>query len=241
LLPKKPVNDRFSYVHKDTTNPSIFIETSAPFMGFQKSTFGKKSHFQEETFEAEHILDLVKGELNKISIFDLAPMEVVNAHQWIGHSPIQLKDQQSGIVRGEEPALWDIASVDNSSGERVLYMRTHGRKDDVFRVATRINTVLDWARDLLDPWRDLLEAGEKIPLDELHDALDEMPPRFKFVTARERKQVIDEYNDRKDVAPKPAAASPSSKSTPERDPPRVGLAVAVVIGFLLLVAVFSSI
>jgi len=161
LFPKKPITDHYSYIADHNKQPVIVAEVTWPYLNFKAGGAVRSSKFHETEEKADYWFNLKKGKVGKISIFDLAPLEIVDAHQWLGATPIEIKNEEGRVV-DKEPALWDIAGVDNADAERLVIMRTHGHKDAVFRVTTRFNTLLDYSRNLLAPWQDYIERGEEV-------------------------------------------------------------------------------
>lgn len=145
-------------------------------------------------------LDLQHGTLAGRTIYDLGAFELVDSLQWSGTTMRGLMTRQiywnGRLSEPRElvplPSLWDIASVDMASGERVVLIRSFCRKDALFPILNRINAVLEYARTVCAPWRDLIEADEPIPLDELREHLAENSPRFKF-TPLKRRTVEDQF------------------------------------------------
>lgn len=87
------------------------------------------------------------------SIFDLGVFEVVNTYDWSGDKPIEIKSQAQGVV-ATEPAQFDVATVDNYSGRRIIAMRSHCVRDFAFETNSQLNVLIDYVRELLAPWQD---------------------------------------------------------------------------------------
>lgn len=120
-------------------------------------------------------------------IFDLGVFEVVDAAGWHGFDPhIELKTKQRGenpnssYVKERTSRIWQVANYDAATGERVVVMTSHCSKDEAFLICQRLNILCDYARSICSPWRENLEADEKIPVDELAEEMRHNPPRFKF-------------------------------------------------------------
>lgn len=83
----------------------------------------------------------------------LARFETVNAHQWEGVTPvssvIDYKDGKSH-KKEEERALWDVATFDQVSGQRLLLARTHARRDNVFQFQNNVQQIMDWAVSIIN-------------------------------------------------------------------------------------------
>jgi len=236
LFPEKKITDQYTFVVEGTENPSIEIELEWPWLKYEvgEGLMGK-TKFVEKINTDSFSLNFRTGKLGNVSVFDLGPFEVVNAHQWLGVQPSQIKNPDTKEVIDEECALWDVASIDNSDGQRITAMRSHAGKDEVFRIATRYNMLLDYARELLDPWRDMLEAGEMVPLDELKASLEQMPPKIKFVSVKTRAEAV-KAQDRRAQDRKEAEAAAEEASRPN---PRVVL--AIIIAIVIAIIAFSGI
>lgn len=150
---------------------------------YKKKGFFSEGHppFQVNTCESYLFLNLMEGVLDfgftewndenlfteeagsqpktyskrTMSIFDITPLETVNENQWQGHEQIVHKDIKTGVTIWTEPALWSIAAADNSSKERLVFMMTHMGRDKVFRIQNRMQSMIDYALNILDGWENV--------------------------------------------------------------------------------------
>ena len=167
------------------SEPKPNITTACEFglLGMVENTgMFKRSlyRFEEERFTKKQVFDFVSGTMNGTKIRYLAPFEIVDAHQWEGHPPAEIKTKQ-GVTIDTQPAMWDIASADTASGERVLLIRTHSKRDDVFKITTRLNMIREYCMTILKPFQADLEADGQIDPDEIRKFLEESPPDFGWI------------------------------------------------------------
>ena len=105
-----------------------------------------QSFFAEET--PSNVTDI-----GFFKIKSLARFETVNAHQWQGVTPVtsmvHLKGGRSH-EKEREPALWDIATFDQITGQRLMIVRTHALRDDVFQCQNWVQSVIDWTVRVTD-------------------------------------------------------------------------------------------
>ena len=92
--------------------------------------------------------------LKSVSLFDLTRLETLNLQQWEGTPPIEHK-VSSGVVVWREDVLWDVRAVDQTTSKPVLFLRGHVRKDYAFTIQQRLQTVIDYAVNILGDWEDV--------------------------------------------------------------------------------------
>lgn len=113
----------------------------------------------------------------------LAQFETVNAHQWEGVTPVSSKVHRKGGVTHEkdpEPALWDVATFDQVSGERVLLVRSHTTRNDVFAFQNRVQNVMDWARMIVHDCPPDEEKPDHLDAEILAERIEDTPPPQGF-------------------------------------------------------------
>ena len=126
-------------------------------------------------------------------LHEIGPCEVVNSHQWEGMPPLRIENDRRVVV-DEEPAAWDIAAVSHTTGKRIIFMRSHHRKDDVFQLCNLMNMWFDWLRMATAPHQETIKAlnpkdvaylfDKDTPEDEFNDLWDNLfVPVWKNVLA----------------------------------------------------------
>ena len=113
----------------------------------------------------------------------LAQFETVNAHQWEGVTPVSSKVHRKGGVTHEkdpEPALWDVATFDQVSGERVLLVRTHANRNDVFAFQNRVQNVVDWAQMIVRDCPPDEKKPDHLDAEILAERIEDTPPPQRF-------------------------------------------------------------
>ncbi|QQA45101.1 hypothetical protein [Pelagovum pacificum] len=175
----------------ESDNPKVTYEVTSYLLTLETTPYHSSVDttqiFVENEIVRDFTLSLREGKLGEHSVYDLGTFEIVNAHQWDGRQPNALVGKGPSRTRIlEEPPLFHIAAVNVATGERVVAVRTHCEKDQVFTVMNRLNAMLDYTRRVCAPWQDLIQNDELIPVDEIRDALQDMPPRFKFSPLPER-------------------------------------------------------
>ena len=85
-------------------------------------------------------------------IFDLSPSETVNSHQWHGEEPFHIKNTKGTEILEREEPCWEVASVNSATGQRYLWSVSHGYRDDIFILQTRINMWLNHMKKILAPF-----------------------------------------------------------------------------------------
>ena len=183
MKPTSKISDKLIVPTSDSDQPFIVYELQWPHirMGKAKITDLVANHqFYEDIKSGSINIDLQRACINEHIIFDLGPCEVINSHQWEGREPIEIKDAKGELTGRKEPACWDVASVNVATGERLLIVRTHANKDEVFRISNRMNIVLNYVRELCGPWEDIIRDKENININELQTALSDHPPSFGF-------------------------------------------------------------
>lgn len=214
------ITDHLIVPTPDSEKPFIVYEIEWPFMKLEKAKIydlAANYQFFEKIERGSLDLNLRTARINNHLIFDLGPCEVVNSHQWTGKEPIEIKNAQGQLTGRKEPACWDVASVNAATGDRLLLLRTHAGKDEAFRVSNRMNAILNYARELCDPWEDSLRSKEAIPLEELQEALKDHPPTFGFSNVQTMTMsgnALSEYKSKK-TREANRANDPASRYTPK--------------------------
>lgn len=115
-----------------------------------------------------------------IALSALSPFELVDAYAWDGRPPVSLmyvKGPMSGQALGTAPPLWDVATVNQVTGERVIATRTHARKDDAFKVLNRLNALVQYGHEVSNAFSHRFEDSTDFR-DEVDAWCKENPPRF---------------------------------------------------------------
>lgn len=179
--------------------------------------------------------------------FDLGTFETVNGDQWAGRPPFELKSRPHKnlpmTTLDTAPPLWEVATINVRTGERIVVLKTHGQKDEAFKIGNRFNIIADYGRTLLAPWENELRAGQRIPPEELAQSLTQMPPDFAFG----KKPIPANITRPKGEKPRPFSTDITSqnsqrvKETDDAQSTNKGLiAFLVIFGIIVLLGVVSS-
>ena len=115
-----------------------------------------------------------------IDLAALSPFELVDAYAWDGRRPptlTYLNRPAAGQVLATAPALWDVASVNQVTGERVLALRSHCSKDDAFKVLNRMNALVEYSHAVASAFQNTFKEGDDFQ-QQVHNWCIANPPRF---------------------------------------------------------------
>lgn len=170
-------------IRNDGTQPTL--EYQVVYISLHLRKAGDKAEtgyiFQEEINTRIFTFNLSEGKFGKASIFDIGTFEVVNTHQWEAMPPATLRTKKLPFTDVfNEPPLWDIANVNNATGQRIIAMRSHAARDDVFTICNRLTSLLNYSRMICEPWRTELIADSIIPTEIIKESIAVNSPRFYF-------------------------------------------------------------
>lgn len=121
-----------------------------------------------------------------------SPAETVNVHQWHGWNPIVYEDRG---IRRTEPAQWEIASVDQLSGQRHILFRSHNNRDDIFQLQSLWNKALFNFKDVCTTYRDFCQENflnKRWTLDHLAEG-EELNTGIELYNAAVRRIKAENY------------------------------------------------
>ena len=171
-------------INLDGSEPEISYHASTSYLKpvQQKGMFRNQDFkFDEIEAQARIKLDLRRGLINEHRIYELGLFELSNEDQWNGQEPFKISSTgEKRITLTESPALFAIVTLNTATGERIRVCIGHNDKDHMFIILNRINAILEYGRQALFPWQDILENGGEIPIEELREVLSAAPPRFRF-------------------------------------------------------------
>lgn len=153
-----------SFEKTDSNGLTLNVHYSMPFDEYEKSGFLKRGFgladgsFTTKMHDFTASFCVFNGALTvgqtRHPILDISPFEIADANEWSGTQPIQIHTNmnQTRAVHSQERQRLMIASFNPAMGERFSVGSTHGSKDSVMTVQTRLNMVLNVAREIAAPF-----------------------------------------------------------------------------------------
>lgn len=176
-----PITDRINVKIDDPSHPRIEYYYRFPQADTQPKRGWFKSaslEFVQTWVEVTPSFDLVTGMMGKHPILSLTPFEVVDGYQFHGRQPVHIMSRDGSRIAEHCPTVWEVASMNKSTGERFPMVFSCASRDEVTRVNYRLNLILSYCRSILSMFNGDLAKNGKVPLDELKEVLAENPPNF---------------------------------------------------------------
>lgn len=188
----------------DRNGLTLNLHYSLPFDEYKKSGLLKRGFgladggFNTIKFDFVASFCVFNGALTvgqvRHCFLDLGLFETVPEQQWSGRESIKIETNfnQTKQVAGQERACWSIAGFNPAMGERILMGNSHGSHDSVMTVQTRLNMIMNLARQISQPYepeiRDNYRSKTTSPRGEqdsevvqgIRDMWDEFDPHWEW-------------------------------------------------------------
>ena len=188
VIEARPKERGFLGVMKDPDPPAMFVERRfrATFrFSYVEGWIERRLHkpkIEIDSFDA--ITNANSDVAEKIRLGALSTFEVVNRNQRDGRQPFTIPLKGSGpnswkFTADQAPTTWEVAALNQVTGERLLAARTHAEPDDCARITHRLNQLVEYGHQIADMQNDVFPDEEDAQAD-LHEWCLANPPRFVF-------------------------------------------------------------